>query len=212
MITALAHAQEPQSPSNESERDPQTSVQEVSPVEPIEDSIGDESPALTPTEGPSSKAFQEQPLTEPQEKVPAVPSVVHGKKLYQEYCAICHGVNGDAQTTLAQSLSTPPRSFYDPKVHETLTPATAFEAMTTGRKDSGMPAFTHLTPHQRWCIAAYLFTLRSDLTPTEDPRPELSWEESKHMSDMEIINMFRKRGVPENEIMTQLSLIRKYPQ
>jgi len=84
--------------------------------------------------------------------------------------------------------------------------------MAEGRVKSGMPSFQHLTERQRWDIAAYLFTLQSNLTPINDPRPELTWEESKEKSNLEIKELFRKRGVPEDEIMTQLSLIRFYPQ
>jgi len=141
-----------------------------------------------------------------------LPSIDNGKILYQDNCSACHGIKGDANTTMASTLTNPPRSFSDPKVQETLTPIFAFVTMAEGRVKSGMPSFQHLTERQRWDIAAYLFTLQSNLTPINDPRPELTWEESKEKSNLEIKELFRKRGVPEDEIMTQLSLIRFYPQ
>lgn len=141
-----------------------------------------------------------------------IPSIENGKILYQTNCVSCHGSRGDADTVIAGTLKKPPRSFADPKVQESLTPQAAFEAMSEGRLESGMPPFQNLSIEERWDIAAYLFTLRTDFMEVDEPRPELMWGDSLKLSDLEITDMFRRRGVPEDTIPKELSIIRLFPQ
>ncbi|MEZ4820523.1 MAG: cytochrome c [Bdellovibrionota bacterium] len=143
---------------------------------------------------------------------PYVPSIENGKKLYEDNCTVCHGVQGDGKTAMATMLKKPPVSFLDPKIEESFTPQHAFDAMTEGRKDVGMQSFKNLSKKERWDLAAYVFTFRDQTLKVEDPRPELSWDESKLMSDSQIIELFRKRGLPEDKVIEQLTLIRSYPQ
>jgi cytochrome c len=141
-----------------------------------------------------------------------LPDIERGRKAYQENCVSCHGMRGTADTAIAQSLATAPRSFADPKVQEKLNPLRAFEAVTQGVPASGMPPFHHLTKQERWDIAAYLFTMRMDFSMPTEPWPTMAWWESKTMSDIEIIDVLRKRGVPEKYIKKELNIIRFYPE
>lgn len=142
-----------------------------------------------------------------------VPSIENGKVLYQSNCSVCHGVRGDAQTAMSRVLVKKPRNFSDDKLQETLSPSYAFDAITEGRKESGMQPFGHLTIKERWDMAAYIFTLQEDFEQTDDPRPELMWWQSKDMTNLQIKELFFRRGVvDESEVMKQLSLIRRFPQ
>lgn len=81
-----------------------------------------------------------------------------GKKLYNTYCALCHGVDGKGKGTLGAAYPLP--------VPDLTTPAYVarkdgffFAQISLG--GGNMPAYGHATsPHERWWIISYLRTLQ----------------------------------------------------
>ena len=102
-----------------------------------------------------------------------------GKKLYQNYCAHCHGNEGDGKGS-AQSFFRPkPRDFTSGKYKIRTTPSG--ELPTTedikhiirkGMPSTGMPPFTNLSDDEIANLAYYLKTFNADFTdPDFTPIP-----------------------------------------
>lgn len=79
------------------------------------------------------------PLTGAQTTTQAVRAT--GKALYESHCAFCHGVDGSANTPIAQLLQTHPRNFADPVEMSRLSDDEIYRAIKEGRPGTAMPAW-----------------------------------------------------------------------
>ncbi len=138
-----------------------------------------------------------------------LPNVSQGEKLYQSNCSVCHGAKGMSDTTLGKTLKKKPAMIADPVILNRLSPEKVFELITHGFLDRGMPSYKHLSEMERWDLAAYIFTLNCNgQRPAPDIRPSLSWIETKNQTDSQIIEILKKRGVPEKYLLQELSASR----
>lgn len=94
-----------------------------------------------------------------------LPSLEHGRALYAQACAACHGLDGRSETDTAREQNPVPARFVDPERMNKLSPFRGFNAVTFGVKGTSMPAYDVLSESDRWDLATYLFTLRK---PTFD--------------------------------------------
>ncbi|MBF0436989.1 MAG: c-type cytochrome [Magnetococcales bacterium] len=62
-------------------------------------------------------------------------------KVYTRSCSVCHGVRGDAQTTVASSMVPPPTVFTNPDALIRLTPENMAKAIAEGKKGTAMPGW-----------------------------------------------------------------------
>lgn len=88
----------------------------------------------------------------------ATPAVVaHGRQLFQTNCAICHGALGKGDGAAAVALTPKPRDFTNP-AGWTLgyTIADIYRALTEGVKGSAMPAFSALSPTDRFAVGHFV--------------------------------------------------------
>lgn len=142
-----------------------------------------------------------------------LPNVEHGEKLYQSNCSVCHGAKGMSDTTLGKTLKKKPAAIGDPVVLNRLSPEKVFDVISHGFVDKGMPSYKHLSEKERWDMAAYVFTLNcNSQKPTADARPSLSWSETKNQTDSQLVEILKKRGVPEKSIQKELSAARYLPE
>lgn len=79
-------------------------------------------------------------------------AVAAGRKLFQQHCAECHGMNAEGRRK-APSLA-------DREVQEA-TPGTLFWILTNGIVRRGMPDWSKLPEPQRWQIVSFLKSLRA---------------------------------------------------
>lgn len=63
-------------------------------------------------------------------------------KAYVRSCAVCHGVRGDAKTTVASSMVPPPTVFSSPEVLVRLTPEAMVAAIANGKKGTAMQGWS----------------------------------------------------------------------
>ena len=77
-------------------------------------------------------------------------AVEAGQKLYQRYCAACHGKQ-------AEGIGRNP-SLHSPTVKEA-SPGELFWLLRNGNLRRGMPSWSHLPAEQRWQMITYLKTL-----------------------------------------------------
>ncbi len=95
-------------------------------------------------------AFRGAPASAAEVKNPyagSATAAAAGKKLYIQDCAQCHGNNLQGMGP-APALDTP--SVRNAK------PGELFWFITTGKLDSGMPAWSQLPKQQRWQVVTYL--------------------------------------------------------
>lgn len=84
-------------------------------------------------------------------------NLANGKKMYDIYCAICHGVNGDGQGKLVQRgkfLGVPAYKDRD------ITDGSIYHVIYYGRNMMGSHA-SQLTEKERWQVVQYVQKLRN---------------------------------------------------
>lgn len=91
----------------------------------------------------------------------AVPSAhERGKTLYETYCAVCHGVDGRADTPVGRMLLPHPRNFADPIEMARLTVDRIYHTIKEGRPGTAMAAWEQvLTETQIGDVIDYLRSL-----------------------------------------------------
>ena len=112
-------------------------------------------------------------------KPPVTPEfVARGKFLYEQNCAACHGVKGDAKSDAAAFLLPKPRNFVAAKYRLRSTPTgnlptdtDLFRAVSLGVAGTPMPPWKHmLADEDRWALVEYLKTFSPRFADTSEDR------------------------------------------
>src|SRR6266508_2663790 len=74
-------------------------------------------------------------------QAPSQSSRERGKALYEARCAVCHGVDGRADTPVGRMLKPSPRNFADPVEMARVTVDRIYQAIKEGRPGTGMAAW-----------------------------------------------------------------------
>jgi len=83
-----------------------------------------------------------------------------GHTLYTQNCASCHGDRGLGDGPAAKSSPIPVPPIGSVQGAPDLSPTLAYNVVSVGIRGTPMPAFTSLTPQDRWNIINYVYTLR----------------------------------------------------
>lgn len=84
------------------------------------------------------------------------PEWEHGRVLYQETCAGCHGGSGDGKGPAAVGLDPPPIAFNDRGRARQRSIFGLYQVIDQGIDGTSMPSFAHLSPQDRWALAFYV--------------------------------------------------------
>lgn len=136
----------------------------------------------------------------------ALPNLARGKEIFQNSCVVCHGSDGRAQTPTAKQLDPKPVAFADPEILNTLSPFKVYNTLTFGIDKTAMPSFANLSEEDRWALASYVFSFRTQVPNAG--QPQISWQKAMSMTDIEIVNYFKKQNFDQDKIWRQLSQIR----
>lgn len=105
----------------------------------------------------------------------APPAVVEeGAELYQENCALCHGLRGKGDGPEAASLSNRPTDLSEQSSMAEKSQAEFYQAMVEGIAPDMPPFGDSITEEQLWAVAAYVRTLT--FTPSESESIALEGE------------------------------------
>jgi high-affinity iron transporter len=80
----------------------------------------------------------------------------HGRALFLEHCALCHGDRADGRGVRRQGLSSQPRDFTDAAWRDRTSPRRVFFVIREGSAGTAMPAWKALDDGQTWDLTAYL--------------------------------------------------------
>jgi mono/diheme cytochrome c family protein len=83
----------------------------------------------------------------------------HGRALFIEHCALCHGVNGDGQGMRREGLSKMPRDFTNRTWRQSTSPRHVFFDIREGLTGTPMPGWKSLTIDDAWDLTAYVLSL-----------------------------------------------------
>ena len=105
------------------------------------------------------------------ERTPILPSeesLQQGQKLFLQNCSACHGEEGDGKGPAAAALKTPPANFLDKQHSSIYGPGEKYWIIGHGTEQTGMPAFSHLTPIDRWNLVNHILQLQQDVEKTHN--------------------------------------------
>lgn len=124
-------------------------------------------------------------------EVPARPpeteaTAKRGNELFQQYCAECHGREGNGDGPAARAFNPLPRSFPTGEYRLKTTPSSSlptpgdlYRTISTGILASRMPGFSHLAADDRWALVAVVISLTAVTNPDFDekqPIDEDNWK------------------------------------
>lgn len=96
---------------------------------------------------------------EPNPMPPRDDALQLGKRLYESYCAICHGEDGKGGGFLASSLRRPPADLTSSRT-AARTDGDLMWIVTNGVQGTEMPPFSFLTESERWAIVHHMRVLQ----------------------------------------------------
>ena len=122
-------------------------------------------PWLLVRSGAGAGAAQASSAESPQPEAVLNYEQSNGKKLFEHYCAVCHGASGEGDGFNAFNLNPKPRNLADREAMKTFSPQQLFDAISQGGGERGksnlMPPWGHtLNERQIRYLVAYLRTLR----------------------------------------------------
>lgn len=83
----------------------------------------------------------------------------HGRVLFLEHCAICHGVRGDGRGIRSEGLDPAPTDFTNPRWHESVTSRHVFYWIGNGVPGTAMPKWKIFGQHETWELVAYVMSI-----------------------------------------------------
>jgi cytochrome c oxidase cbb3-type subunit 3 len=100
-------------------------------------------------------------------QAPSQSSRERGKAIYDARCAVCHGVDGRADTPLGRMLKPPPRNFADTVEMARVTVDRTYQAIKEGRPGTAMAAWGQvLTETEIGDVIDYIHSLAPPRAPT----------------------------------------------
>jgi caa(3)-type oxidase subunit IV len=86
--------------------------------------------------------------------------IAHGKELFPQYCATCHGIEGKGNGIASAGLNPPPRNFtVGTGWKNGRKPSQVFMTLKNGIAGSAMASWTSIPVDDRWSLAAYVLSL-----------------------------------------------------
>jgi mono/diheme cytochrome c family protein len=97
-------------------------------------------------------------LQVPEERLGSPSALRHGRQLFLENCALCHGkqANGHGRR---KNLSSHPADFTDKSWRARQTPRKVFFTLSEGVQGTAMPSWDTLSADDRWDLTAYVLSV-----------------------------------------------------
>jgi mono/diheme cytochrome c family protein len=131
--------------------------------------IKDENPAnVAPVAGaaPAAKAVDVSGVKDPWN--PSDDMIAHGKSLFAQNCAMCHGATGEGNGPAGASLKPPPRNFVEGKWKYGGTRIGLFGVLQNGSPGTSMQSYKHLPVNDRWALVHFVRSITKNLIKDDD--------------------------------------------
>ena len=109
-----------------------------------------------------------------------------GRALFERHCAVCHGLDGSAETPIGQLLRPRPRNFTDPVDMARVTVDRMYRSITEGRPGTAMAAWKQvLSETEIGDVIDYIHDLATLRAKANVPPQQLSLEVGKRIYERE---------------------------
>lgn len=135
------------------------------------------------------------------------PQLEHGRQLFAQHCAVCHGATGRADTPQAAQLKPAPANFWNPDVMEGLTAFRVTNTVRFGVQGTAMVPFTQLSDEDRWDLAFFVLSMRHTVEPAKGA-PTYALGELATRSDTSFRAELDAAGIAANDVPGVLSDLR----
>ena len=88
--------------------------------------------------------------------------VTHGAKVYQTYCASCHGNTGLGDGLAAKALKPPPRNLVEGAWEKGGDSITLYQTLAQGIEGTSMVSFSYLSKEERWALVHYVRSITNN--------------------------------------------------
>jgi mono/diheme cytochrome c family protein len=95
----------------------------------------------------------------PEDRLSSAAALEHGRVLFLEHCALCHGVEGDGRGRRREGFARPPRDFRSSLWRTATTPRRVFHAVREGLTGTAMPSWKALPDDELWDLTAYVLSI-----------------------------------------------------
>lgn len=143
------------------------------PQAPLKQVMSPTAVSFTPI---AKMTFSDLPVPPQPEVTPQL--IEHGKSVYAQNCAVCHGVKGDGKGEAAAFLVPRPRNFVKANFKLRSTPpghlptdVDLFRAVSMGLSGTPMPPWrVNLSDEDRWAVVEYIKTFSPRFSNTNEDR------------------------------------------
>ena len=104
---------------------------------------------------------------------------MHGAKIYQNVCTVCHGAKGLGDGPAGMSLNPKPRNFKEGKWKQGGDSISLFNTLLKGIPGTSMAPFAHLPVKDRWGLVHYVRSLSDNVVPDDEATLEAFGKEAK---------------------------------
>lgn len=99
--------------------------------------------------------------------------ISHGSRVYQTYCASCHGKEGLGDGLAAKGLKPPPRNLVEGQWNQGGGSIALYQTLVQGVEGTSMVSFSYLPKIDRWALVHYIRSItknkvKDDVKKLED--------------------------------------------
>ncbi|MBX3020308.1 MAG: cytochrome c [Bdellovibrionales bacterium] len=119
--------------------------------------VKEQAPGAEQTVAGGGGAVDVSKIAKPWEDNPDM--VAHGKQVYGNVCAVCHGPAGMGDGPAGKGLTPPPRNFVEGKWKHGGDSIALFETIKNGMPGTSMAAFGTLPLNDRWALVQFIHSV-----------------------------------------------------
>ncbi|MGC4097082.1 MAG: cytochrome c/FTR1 family iron permease [Nitrospira sp.] len=115
-----------------------------------------------------------------------LPDLQHGATLFAQHCTACHGTQGRGDGPLAKSLDPAPSDLHDETRMRQRSIYGLYNTITLGVRNTPMRAFTELSEADRWALAFFAASLRTNADIVT--KGEVLWKQREGTTTFESVH------------------------